>query len=91
MKSSIKVELFLLACLFLGWKTGSINRKDIQKKPYSKLTLENYVNRLKEFDMSSEKEATNLFFDLLESGFNPNTAFDLVTEECIEAGQKNYD
>lgn len=75
----------------MGWKAQSMNKKDIEKKPYSKLTLDNYVNRLKEFDISPEKEATNLFFDLLESGFNPNSAFDLVKKECIEAGEKFYD
>lgn len=68
-----------------------MNKKDIEKNIYSKLTLDNYVNRLKEFDISPEKEATNLFFDLLESGFHPNSAFDLVKKECIEAGEKFYD
>lgn len=91
MKKSGKVQIFLLTCFLLGWKAQSMNKKDIEKKPYSKLTLDNYVNRLKEFDISPEKEATNLFFDLLESGFNPNSAFDLVKKECIEAGEKFYD
>jgi hypothetical protein len=91
MKKSGKLQLFILTCALIGWTTGSINKKTIQNKSYSKLTLENYVNRLKEFDMSPEKEATNLFFDLLESGFNPSSAFDVVKKECIEAGEKFHD
>ena len=83
--------MLVLTCALLGWKAGSSNKKDIEKKSYSKLTLENYINRLKEFDMSAEKEATSLFFDLLESGFHPNSAFDLVKKECIEAGEKFHD
>jgi hypothetical protein len=91
MKNSGKVQLLILTFAFLGWRAGFINKKNIAKQPYSKLTLENYINRLKEFDISPEKEATNLFFDLLESGFHPNSAFDMVKKECIEAGEKFYD
>lgn len=91
MKNSNKLQLFILVCATLGWKAARVNGKDIEKRSYSKLTLENYINRLKEFDMSPEKEATSLFFDLLESGFHPNSAFDLVKKECIEAGEKFHD
>ena len=91
MKSSSKLQLLILICATLGWKAARVNKKDIEKISYSKLTLENYINRLKEFDMSPEKEATSLFFDLLESGFHPNSAFDLVKKECIEAGEKFHD
>lgn len=51
------------------------------------LTIENFVNRLREYDLSPEKEASNLFYDLLECGFSPEHAFATVQKEIDEAGK----
>lgn len=70
------------------WYVGTMNKKTVDKKfNVSNLSLDNYLNRLKEFDMSQENEATALFLDLIELGFHPNSAFDLVKKECLEAGE----
>ena len=37
--------------------------------------------------MTEEKEATALFLDLVESGFYPQSAFNMVQKECLEAGE----
>jgi len=50
------------------------------------LTIENYVNRLREYDLSPEKEASSLFYDLLECGYSPKRAFSTVQKEVDEAG-----
>lgn len=51
------------------------------------ITIENYVNRLREYDMSPEKEASSLFYDLLECGYSPQRAFSTVQKEIEEAGE----
>jgi len=50
------------------------------------LTIENFVNRLSEYDMSPQKEASNFFYDLLECGFSPQNAFATVQKEIDDAG-----
>lgn len=50
------------------------------------LTIENYINRLREYDLSPEKEASSLFYDLLECGYSPQRAFSTVQKEVDEAG-----
>lgn len=61
-------------------------RKFAIEKQKSILSIDNYLNRLSEFDISAEKECTNLFFDLIELGFHPQSAFDIVQEESTKAG-----
>ena len=62
------------------------NRKQdfVQK---NQLTIENYVNRLREYDLSPEKHASNLFYDLLECGFCLDRAFEYVQKEINDNGE----
>jgi hypothetical protein len=50
------------------------------------VTIENYANRLKEYDMTPEKEASQLFYDLIDFGFSPSSAFATVQKEIDQAG-----
>lgn len=50
-------------------------------------TLENYINRLREYDTSPTKDASNLFFDLIECGFSPANAFASVQKEIDDMGK----
>jgi hypothetical protein len=91
-KKNGDILVFLLTCFSIGLIAGSINRKNFNKiKQNNYLTIENYLNRLVEFDLTPQQSASDLFFDLMSSGFNPQTAFDMVKEECIDAGEKFYD
>ena len=88
LKKSGKIATAIIIGGLVGWYAGYFNKKTMIKTiSLPNLSVDNYVNRLKEFDMSSEKEATNLFYDLIESGFSPHSAFDLVKKECLEAGE----
>lgn len=92
LKKNGKIFTTVISFGLIGWYIGSLNKSSMNKNiMFSKLSLENYMNRLKEFDMSPEQEATNLFLDLIESGFHPNSAFDVVKKECLEAGEKFND
>ena len=87
MKKTGNKVLFLISCFTVGALLGHANKKKfVNVKQKSILTLDNYVNRLSEFDISEEKECTNLFFDLIELGFHPDSAFDIVQKESTEAG-----
>lgn len=83
-----KLVVFLGSCFIFGYVVGLKNKKNMKEfKDYSNLTLENYLNRLNEFDLSEEKDLSVLFFDLLETGFHPEAAFNLVKEICLETGE----
>lgn len=73
-----------LVCLSLYYFLTKRNTKFVSENI---LTIDNYVNRLKEYDMSPEKEASNLFYDLLECGYSPQRAFYTVQKEIDEAGE----
>jgi tyrosine-protein phosphatase YwqE len=91
-KKNGDVLVFLLTCFSIGLIVGSINKKQFKKdKKNNSLTIENYLNRLIEFDLTPQHSASELFFDLMSTGFHPQTAFDMVKEECIDAGEKFYD
>jgi hypothetical protein len=91
-KKNGKVLVFLLGCFSVGLIAGSISKNKFKKNFINNpLTIENYVNRLSEFDLTPQKEASELFFDLISSGFNAQKAFEVVQKECIEAGEKFYD
>jgi hypothetical protein len=88
MKKNGKLALMFLGFLSVGYIIGELSKQnflDSTKKP--EVNLEQYLNRLIEFDMTDEKEATALFLDLIENGFYPQSAFDVVQKECIEAGE----
>lgn len=72
-----------LVCVSLFYFLLKKNTKFISENI---LTIENYTNRLKEYDMSPEKEASSLFYDLLECGYSPQKAFFTVQKEIEEAG-----
>jgi hypothetical protein len=83
-----KTIVFLGSCFLFGYFLGTKNKKDMKSfNTYSNLSLENYLNRLNEFDLSEEKDLSVLFFDLLETGFHPEAAFNLVKEICLETGE----
>lgn len=48
------------------------------------VSLEQYLNRLTEFDLTDQKEATSMFLDLIEHGFGPSGAFNVVQKECFK-------
>jgi tyrosine-protein phosphatase YwqE len=91
-KKNGDILVFLLTCFSIGLIAGSINKKHFNKfQRNNPLTIENYLNRLIEFDLTPQQSASDLFFELMSSGFNPQRAFEMVKEECIEAGEKFYD
>jgi hypothetical protein len=80
--------LFLLACFAVGFCVGLQNKKKFtDSKPKTNLTITNYVNRLKEFDLTEHNDSVNFFYDLIEIGFHPDSAFEVVKKECIEVGE----
>jgi hypothetical protein len=89
MKKNGKLLLMVTGFLALGYVLGEISKynfiNSISEEP--NVNLDQYLNRLTEFDMSEEKEATALFLDLVESGFYPQSAFNMVQKECLEAGE----
>lgn len=80
-----KIALFLLLSTAVALSIINRNKaKSFVKENH--LTIDNFVNRLKEFDLSPSKDASNLFYDLIEFGFSPQSAFDVVQKEITEAG-----
>jgi hypothetical protein len=61
-------------------------QSDLKEQPNSKL-IEVMDILSTEFDLTKEKEATALFLDLIENGFYPQSAFNTVQKECLEAGE----
>lgn len=87
-KKSGEVLVFLLSCFSIGLIAGSIAKNNFKKQLNdNSLTIENYINRLSEFDLTQEKAGSDLFFDLMSNGFNPQSAFSIVQQECIEFGE----
>ena len=70
----------VLAFLYLKNKNSNFVKEN-------QLTIENYVNRLKEYDLSPEKHASNLFYDLIECGFCLDRAFEYVQREINDNGE----
>lgn len=92
MKKNGKLYAFLGACFVVGLVLGTVEKNKMKSFiGSSNLTLENYMNRLKEFDMSDQKEATKMFLDLLSSGIIAKEAFSIVQQECLEVGEFYYD
>jgi hypothetical protein len=88
MKKNGKLAFMVLGFLSLGYILGEINKKNFTHQDNDdKINLEQYLNRLSEFDLTEEKEATALFLDLIENGFYPKSAFNTVQKECLEAGE----
>jgi hypothetical protein len=91
-KKNGEVLVFLLACFSVGIIAGSISKNKFKKNiSQNSLTIQNYVNRLSEFDLTETKSASELFFDLMSTGFHPQSAFDIVAKECIDVGEKFND
>jgi len=91
-KKTGEVTPFLLICFSVGLIFGSISKNKFKKNIKSNsITLQNYVNRLREFDLTEEQSASDLFFELTSIGFDPNSAFDIVIKECIKVGEKFND
>jgi hypothetical protein len=83
-----KALAFIGSCFLVGFYLGLKNKKKMNTfKDYSNLTVENYLNRLNEFDLSEQKDLSFLFFDLIQTGFHPEAAFNLVKEISLEAGE----
>lgn len=80
---------FLLAFLCISGITLLALNKQKGKSfiQNNSLTIDNFVNRLKEFDLSPSKDAYNLFYDLIEFGFSPQSAFDVAQKEATDAGE----
>ena len=84
-----------LGLVFFGFLTAGFVLGEISKQKFASNNLENnisislgqYINRLTEFDLTDQKEATSLFLDLIENGFYPDSAFNVVQKECLEAGE----
>jgi len=88
-KKTGEVTSFLLICFSVGLIFGSINKSKFKKNIKSNsITLQNYINRLREFDLTEEQSASDLFLRLTSIGFDSNNAFDIVVKECIEVGEK---
>jgi hypothetical protein len=91
-KKTGEVTSFLLICFSVGLIFGSISKNKFKKNIKSNsITLQNYVNRLREFDLTEEQSASDLFLELTSIGFDSNSAFDIVIKECIEVGEKFND
>lgn len=91
-KKNGEVLVFLLGCFSIGLIAGSFNKNKFKKQiSNNPLSIEHYLNRLSEFDLTPEKAGSELFFDLMSNGFSPNSAFDVVRQECIEVGEKFND
>lgn len=88
MKNNSRLIIYVSLCCAAGAFLGYLNKKEMKKEVKSNsLTISNYVNRLKEFDLTSNSESINFFYDLVEIGFHPNSAFDLARQESIEASE----
>lgn len=88
MSKNGKLALMVLGFMSLGYILGEVNKKKFtDQDTQDKINLEQYLNRLTEFDLTKEKEATALFLDLIENGFYPQSAFNTVQKECLEAGE----
>lgn len=91
-KKNGEVLVFVLSCFSIGLIAGSLSRKNFKKYTTNNtLSIENYVNRLSEFDLTADRSGFELFFDLMSNGFNAKLAFDIVQKECIEIGEKFND
>jgi hypothetical protein len=51
------------------------------------LTIQNYINRLKEYDITPDKQASSFFFELVEYGYDPLEAFELVQNQINDSGE----
>lgn len=92
MKKKNSLLLILIGGAGLTIALGLRNKRKMEEiKRIDRLTLSNYVNRLKEFDLSSDGESINFFYDLIEIGFHPNSAFELTKKECMENGESLND
>lgn len=88
MKKNGEIKLLLGALAATAIAVAIINRNKAKSFiNYNNLTIDNFVNRLQEFDLSPTKDASNLFYELIEFGFSPQSAFDVVQKEATEAGE----
>jgi hypothetical protein len=90
MKKNGKIGLLFFGFLTVGFVLGEISKQKFtnnNSKDIIDITLGQYMNRLTEFDLTDEKEATSLFLDLIENGFYPESAFNVVQKECLEVGE----
>lgn len=89
MKKNGKILLMVAGFVALGYVLGEINKLNFidagSQQP--NINLDQYLNRLTEFDITQEKEATSLFLELIQNGFYPHSAFNVVQKECLEAGE----
>lgn len=88
MKKNGKRNIALLALCIGGLVIFTLNKN--KGKSFidgNNLTIDNFVNRLKEFDLSPSKDASSLFYDLIEFGFSPQSAFDVAQKEATDAGE----
>jgi hypothetical protein len=88
MNKNGKLALMVLGFASLGYLLGEMSKQNfLSQENKQNINLEQYLNRLTEFDLTKEKEATALFLDLIENGFYPQSAFNTVQKECLEAGE----
>ena len=81
MKKNGRNILVFLGFFSIGLMLGNVSKRKmvLENNPNAnKVSLEQYLNRLTEFDLTDQKEATNMFLDLIEHGFGPGGAFDVV-------------
>ena len=91
-KKNGEILVFLLGCFSIGLIAGSFTKNKFKKHiAKNQLSVAHYVNRLSEFDLSSDKLGSEFFFYLMSSGFSAQLAFDIVQKECIEIGEKFND
>ena len=91
-KKNGEVLVFLLGCFSIGLIAGSFTKNKFKKHiANNQPSIAHYINRLSEFDLSSDKVGSEFFFDLMSSGFSAQLAFDIVQKECIEMGEKFND
>jgi hypothetical protein len=88
LKKNGRNVLVFLGFFSIGLMLGNVSKRKMllgNSASICKLSLEQCLNRLTEFDLTDQKEATNMFLDLIEHGFGPSSAFDIVQKECFKA------
>lgn len=79
MKSGNK-NLLIALTILAGYSVGYFSKKGFQKTYKDKVSFQQYLNRLIEFDTDENYFVTDTFFDLIEEGFSPEVAFSFIQE-----------
>ena len=81
-----KAFSLILGFFAVGLAVGLSNKNNFSKNigpSYCTATIDQYLNRLKEFFLNDVDTAKKEFFELLDMGINPSDCFEIVVSKVV--------